>query len=48
MAADSLTGNLATEMVVQWCEINQIPTNLNQSAFETSLLKSNEIFNRYT
>jgi hydroxymethylglutaryl-CoA lyase len=48
MAADSLTGNLATEMVVQWCETNQIPTNLNQSAFETSLLKSNEIFNRYT
>jgi hydroxymethylglutaryl-CoA lyase len=47
MAADSLTGNLATEMVVQWCETNQIPTNLNQSAFETSLLKSNEIFNRY-
>ena len=48
MADDSPTGHLATEMVVQWCEINQIPTNLNQSAFETSLLKSNEIFNRYT
>lgn len=48
MAADSLTGNMATELVVQWCETNQIPTNLNHTAFKNSLLKSNEIFNRYT
>jgi hydroxymethylglutaryl-CoA lyase len=47
MAGDTLTGNLATETLVQWCETNHVETNLNTSAFNNALLKSSEIFNRY-
>jgi len=44
MAADELTGNIATENVVWWAAQNQIPLKLNQQAFNEAMLIASEIF----
>ncbi len=47
MAADDLTGNLATEDLEHFFEMNQIPFNLNQDLLHTAYTQSWDIFNRY-
>lgn len=47
MAADDLTGNLATEDLEHFFEMNKIPFNLNQDLLHTAYTQSWDIFNRY-
>jgi hydroxymethylglutaryl-CoA lyase len=44
MAADELTGNIATENVIWWAEQNNIPLKLNKQAFNEAMLIASEIF----
>ncbi len=47
MAADELTGNVATEDILSFLEANKINLNLKQNELETSLSESWKIFNKY-
>lgn len=47
MAADDLTGNLATEDLEHFFEMNRIPLALNQDLLHAAYTQSWDIFNRY-
>ena len=47
MAADDLTGNLATEDLEHFFEMNHIPLALNQDLLHAAYTQSWDIFNRY-
>ena len=44
MAADDLTGNMPTELMKLWFEVNAIETGLNTKKFEVSISKAISIF----
>jgi hydroxymethylglutaryl-CoA lyase len=44
MAEDELVGNIATENIVDWCDDNKIPLNLNRAAFADVWQMAGEIF----
>lgn len=44
MAEDELVGNIATEKLVRWTELNNIGTKLNKEAFDAAWLKAAQIF----
>ena len=44
MAEDVLVGNMATENVVQWCQTNDIPLQINMEALNTAMEIANRIF----
>ena len=44
MAADNLTGNIATENVIDYLKNAQIELSINNSAFAHALDISNEVF----
>ncbi len=45
MAEDELVGNIATENLVGWCALNNIPLRLNKEAFANALQMAGSIFN---
>ncbi|MES2762241.1 MAG: hydroxymethylglutaryl-CoA lyase [Bacteroidota bacterium] len=47
MAADALTGNLATEDLEHYFEVNKIPLNLNTDLLHNAYLESWDVFNKY-
>jgi len=47
MATEELTGNIATEDLEHFLEINKLPLNLDQSLLQNAYLESWEVFNRY-
>ena len=47
MASDELTGNIATETVVEWCDGQGIPTLINTEKFAEAQLIADNIFLRY-
>ena len=47
MAAEELTGNVATEDLLSFMESNKLKTNLNQQALDVCLTESWKIFNKY-
>ncbi|MEZ5172133.1 MAG: hydroxymethylglutaryl-CoA lyase [Bacteroidia bacterium] len=47
MAGDELTGNMATEEVLDWCHKNQIETGVSSSKLAVSMDKSSKIFNTF-
>ena len=46
MAEDELVGNIATENLVNWCELNSIPLNINKEAFAEAWEMAGRIFVR--
>lgn len=44
MAEDELVGNIATENLLEWAGMKQIPVQLDRAAFAKSVLMANEIF----
>lgn len=44
MAADALTGNMNTELMVDWFDANKIATGLNQQALNDSLILASSTF----
>ena len=44
MAGDSLTGNISTETLLQYCEKNHLNTGINPEIFGQSLLMANRVF----
>ncbi len=44
MAADDLTGNMATENLIQYFKKNNINTGLNQAEFDQSILEALKVF----
>ena len=44
MAADDLTGNMPTELMKLWFEVNAIETGLNTEKFEVSISKAISVF----
>jgi hydroxymethylglutaryl-CoA lyase len=44
MAEDELVGNIATENIVDWCERNNIPLQLNKEAFAEAWQMAGRIF----
>lgn len=44
MAGDTLTGNLATENLLAYCDDNKIETGLNRDAFNDAALESSLVF----
>lgn len=44
MAEDKLVGNMATEVVFQYCAENNIETGLSQEELQKTMLYSNEVF----
>lgn len=44
MANDELVGNLATENLIQFCELNKIETGINKIRFNEALQAANELF----
>lgn len=44
MAEDELVGNIATENIVQWAALNNIPLQLNHEELAKALVMSNEVF----
>ena len=47
MAAEDLTGNLATEDLELFFDTNNIPLNLNQDLLQKAYVESWDVFNRY-
>lgn len=47
MAKDDLTGNLATEDLERYFEINHVPLNLNTALLQQAYAKSWDVFNLY-
>jgi hydroxymethylglutaryl-CoA lyase len=47
MASDNLTGNMATETVLTWCEDNQIETGINRANFNQSMGIAANVFSKY-
>jgi hydroxymethylglutaryl-CoA lyase len=47
MASDTLTGNMATEELVNWANNRSIETGLNTDALLEAEQIASEIFNRY-
>jgi len=47
MASDDLTGNMATETVLTWCNEQNVASNLDESAFLQSMAQAAEIFSVY-
>ncbi len=47
MATEELTGNIATEDLEHFFDMNKIPLNLDQSLLQKAYLESWEVFNRY-
>lgn len=47
MASNTLTGNMDTEMVVQWCVEHQIETGLNLEALQKASFIASRIFAQY-
>lgn len=44
MASDELVGNVATEQLIQWCDLKGIPLNLDRSLLQKALLQASEVF----
>ena len=44
MAEDKLVGNIATENIINWCDANEIPLQINRDAFKEALLMASQIF----
>lgn len=44
MAADELTGNIATENIFGWCEQQNIPLNINKEAFAEAMIMAASVF----
>ena len=44
MAEDELVGNIATENIISWCERNNIPLNINKTAFSEAWEMAGRIF----
>jgi hydroxymethylglutaryl-CoA lyase len=44
MAEDDLVGNIATEHIVSWCDRNNIPLNIDRTAFNKALEIAGRIF----
>jgi hydroxymethylglutaryl-CoA lyase len=44
MAKDELVGNMATENLASWFEINGVPLNLDKTAFAAALRLSETVF----
>ena len=44
MAEDELVGNIATENLIGWCDLNNIPLQINRDAFRESLALAARIF----
>lgn len=44
MAADELTGNIATENILGWCEQQNIPLNINKEAFAGAMMMAANVF----
>jgi hydroxymethylglutaryl-CoA lyase len=44
MAEDELVGNIATENLIGWCDLNDIPLRINREAFRESLALAGRIF----
>ena len=44
MAEDKLVGNVATENIVGWCDMNKIPVQLNRNALGEALAMAGRIF----
>ncbi len=47
MATEELTGNIATEDLEHFLEINKLPLDLNKPLLQKAYLESWEVFNRY-
>jgi hydroxymethylglutaryl-CoA lyase len=47
MASDVLTGNTATELVYNWCKMNDIDTKIDEIAFKSAESKASLLFNMY-
>ena len=44
MAGDALTGNISTEVLIQYCEANHFITDLNESIMRQALTMANGVF----
>ncbi len=44
MAADELTGNIATENILGWCAQQNIPLNINKEAFAEAMMMAGSVF----
>jgi hypothetical protein len=44
MAEDDLVGNIATELVLDWCGQNKISTGIDQAAFARALQMAGKVF----
>ena len=47
MASDKLTGNMNTELVIGWLDVNEIPTKINRDAFREAASFATWLFNKY-
>ncbi|HOY50005.1 MAG TPA: hydroxymethylglutaryl-CoA lyase [Flavobacteriales bacterium] len=47
MASDTLTGNMATEVLIQWANVNQIETGINHLELKEAERQANFLFDRY-
>ncbi len=47
MAANELTGNLATENLLYYLQNNKVETDINMNRFNESMIEADSIFNRY-
>jgi hydroxymethylglutaryl-CoA lyase len=44
MATDALTGNMPTEKLLEWLEVNSIPTGIDAKHFEKAYLQAGQVF----
>lgn len=44
MATDALTGNMPTEKLLEWLEVNSIPTGIDAKQFEKAYLQAGQVF----
>jgi len=47
MAKDEMTGNMPTEIILDYCNENNIETGIAKDEFEKSLLIAGDLFNKY-
>jgi hydroxymethylglutaryl-CoA lyase len=44
MAKDDLTGNIATERLIELCHTHHIPLSINENYFKEAMLEANQVF----
>jgi hydroxymethylglutaryl-CoA lyase len=44
MATDALTGNMPTEKLLEWLEVNSIPTGIDATHFDKAYLQAGQVF----